>query len=90
MIKGVNTSRLSLTSSDAGVRRQHSICDPPQQLGVAERMNRTLDEGITTLLSQFELCNNGSSVALITLRRAADGASSTLLRELGTCSYDRF
>ena len=40
---------------DAGVRREHSIRDTPQQLGVAERLNRTLDEGITTLLSQSGL-----------------------------------
>ena len=40
---------------DAGIAREHSIRDTPQQLGVAERMNRTLDEGITTLLSQSGL-----------------------------------
>jgi len=37
--------------ADAGIRREHSIRDMPQQLGVAERMNRKPDEGITTLLS---------------------------------------
>jgi len=40
---------------DAGIAREHSIRDTPQQLGVVERMNRTLDEGITTLLSQSGL-----------------------------------
>ena len=38
--------------ADPGIRREHSIRDTPQQLGVAERLNRTLDEGVTTLLSQ--------------------------------------
>jgi len=41
--------------ADAGVQREHSIRDTPQQLGVAEQLNRTLDEGITTLLSQSGL-----------------------------------
>ena len=41
--------------ADAGISREHSIRDTPQQLGVAERMNRTLDEGVTTLLSQSGL-----------------------------------
>ena len=41
--------------ADTGIRREHSIRDTPQQLGVAERLNRTLDEGITTLLSQSGL-----------------------------------
>ena len=41
--------------TDAGIRRKHSIRDTPQQLGVAERLNRTLDEGITTLLAQSGL-----------------------------------
>ena len=36
--------------ADAGIRREHSIRDTQQQLGVAERLNRTLDEGITTLV----------------------------------------
>ena len=41
--------------ADAGIRQEHSIRDTPQQLGVAKRLNRTLDEGITTLLSQSGL-----------------------------------
>ncbi len=40
---------------DAGICREHSIRDTPQQLGIAERLNRTLDEGITTLLAQSSL-----------------------------------
>jgi transposase InsO family protein len=39
----------------AGIRREHSVRDTPQQLGVAERMNRSIAEGITTLLSQSGL-----------------------------------
>ena len=38
--------------AEAGIRREHSIRDTPQQVGVAERMNRSIAEGITTLLSQ--------------------------------------
>jgi hypothetical protein len=41
--------------ADAGIRREHSIRDTPQQVGVAERMNHSLSEGITTLLSQSGL-----------------------------------
>ncbi len=40
---------------DAGIHCEHSIRNTPQQLGVAERLNRTLDEGITTLLAQSSL-----------------------------------
>ena len=41
--------------ANAGIRREHSIRDTPQQLGVAERLNQTLAEGITTALSQSGL-----------------------------------
>ena len=40
---------------EAGIRREHSIRDTPQQLGVAERMNRSIAEGITLALSQSGL-----------------------------------
>ena len=42
----------------AGIRSEHSIRDTPQQLGVAEHMNRSIDEGITTLLSQSGLARH--------------------------------
>ena len=41
--------------SECGIRREHSIRDTPQQLGVAERLNRSISEGIATLLSQSGL-----------------------------------
>ena len=41
--------------ADAGIRQEHLIHNTPQQLGVAERLNCTLDKGITTLLSQSGL-----------------------------------
>jgi len=41
--------------ADAGIRREHSVCDTPQQLGVAKWLNRTLAEGITTALSHSGL-----------------------------------
>ena len=40
---------------EAGIQREHTIRDTPQQNGVAERMNRSISEGITTLLSQSGL-----------------------------------
>jgi hypothetical protein len=40
---------------DEGIHHKHSICDTPQQLGIAECLNRTLDKGITTLLAQSGL-----------------------------------
>ncbi len=39
----------------AGIRCEHTIRDTPQQNRVAERMNRSISEGITTLLSQSGL-----------------------------------
>ena len=41
--------------AEAGIHCEHSIQDMPQQLGVVECLNRTLDEGITMLLSQSGL-----------------------------------
>src|SRR5258706_7094441 len=41
--------------TDAGICCEHSIHNTPQQLGVAEHLNHTLNEGITTLLSQSGL-----------------------------------
>jgi transposase InsO family protein len=41
--------------ADAGIRREHTIRDTPQQNGVTERMNRSISEGITTILSQSGL-----------------------------------
>jgi hypothetical protein len=49
------TGDLDRYLTDAGIRREHSIRDTPQQLGVAERLNWTLAEGITTILSQSGL-----------------------------------
>jgi hypothetical protein len=41
--------------ANAGIRWEHSICDTPQQVGVAEQMNCSIAEGITTILSQSGL-----------------------------------
>ena len=41
--------------AEAGICREHSIRDTPQQLGVAECMNRSISKGITVLLSQSSL-----------------------------------
>lgn len=38
-----------------GIEREHTIRDTPQQNGVAERLNRTLAKGITTMLIQAKL-----------------------------------
>jgi len=35
----------------AGIQREHSVRDTPQQVGIAERMNRSIAKGITTSLS---------------------------------------
>ena len=39
----------------ARIYRQHTIRDEPHQHGVAERANRTLAEGITTMLNEAHL-----------------------------------
>lgn len=38
-----------------GIHRQHTVRDEPHQNGVAERANRTLAEGITTMLNEAHL-----------------------------------
>jgi transposase InsO family protein len=40
---------------DAGISQEYSVHDTPQQLGVAEWMNHSIVEGITTVLSQSGL-----------------------------------
>jgi hypothetical protein len=41
--------------AEAGIHWEHSIHNMPQQVGVAKRMNQSISEGITTLLSQSGL-----------------------------------
>ena len=49
---------------DHGIEREHTIRDTPQQNGVAERFNRTLGEGIVTLLTESKLPPSAWSYAV--------------------------
>ena len=40
---------------NAGIHRQHTLRAEPHQNGVAERANRTISEGITTMLNEAHL-----------------------------------
>ena len=42
-------------TTDAGIVRQHTVRNRPQQNGVAERANRTMAEGITAMLTESGL-----------------------------------
>jgi len=48
-------TKLDRYLAEAGIHHEHSIQDMPQQLGITECLNHTLDQGITTLLSQSRL-----------------------------------
>ena len=50
-----------------GIGRQHTIHNRPQQNGVAERVNRTLREGITTMLHEAKLPDTFWGEALCTV-----------------------
>lgn len=50
-----------------GIARQHTIRNRPQQNGVAERFNRTLEEGIIAMLQEAKLPNTFWGEALCTL-----------------------
>jgi hypothetical protein len=39
----------------AGISRQHTVRNEPHQNGVAERANRTLEEGATAMLQESHL-----------------------------------
>jgi len=52
------SSKFNHFLSEAGIWREHSMHDTPQQLGVAKCMNRSLAKGITTALSQSGLTHN--------------------------------
>ena len=41
--------------NEHGIERQHTMRNRPQQNGVAERVNRTLKEGITAMLQEAHL-----------------------------------
>ena len=49
------STELNRYLAEAGIHCEHLIQDTPQQLGIVEHLNHTLDEGITTLLSQSGL-----------------------------------
>jgi len=49
------STKLDRYLAEVGICHEHLIRDMPQQLGVVECLNHTLDEGITTLLSQSGL-----------------------------------
>ncbi|TFY77066.1 hypothetical protein EWM64_g6946, partial [Hericium alpestre] len=42
-------------TTGAGITCQHTVRNRPQQNGVAERVNRTMDEGVTTMLAESGL-----------------------------------
>ena len=42
-------------TTDAGISRQHTVRNRPQQNGVAERANRTMAEGVTAMLAESGL-----------------------------------
>src|SRR5882724_11525524 len=42
-------------TTDAGIVRQHTVRNRPQQNGVAERANRTMAEGVTAMLAESGL-----------------------------------
>ena len=50
-----------------GIERQHTMRNRPQQNGVAERVNRTLEEGITAMLHEARLPMSFWAEALHTL-----------------------
>ena len=52
---------------DAGIARQHTVRNRPQQNGDAERLNRTLEEGLVSMLQEAHLPNTFWGEALATL-----------------------
>ena len=49
------SSEIEQFCSKAGIHRQHTLRAEPHQNGVAERANRTISEGITTILNEAHL-----------------------------------
>jgi transposase InsO family protein len=62
-----------------GIDREHTIRDTPQQNGVAERMNRTLAEGITTMLATAKLPPSSWPWAANTLVRTINRLPSSAI-----------
>ena len=52
---------------EQGIARQHTVRNRPQQNGVAERFNRTSEEGITAMLQEAKLPSTYWGEALCTL-----------------------
>jgi hypothetical protein len=77
----------------SGIARRHTVHNRPQQNGNAERANRTLGEGVTTLLAESGLpnCFWGKAIAtlvvinVIILASTLSQCLSCPIKDLGGC-----
>ena len=71
---------------DNGISRQHTVKATPQQNPVAERLNRTLAEGVTAMLNQANLPVGYWAQAVLYLTHILNVTPSSALSE--TTSYE--
>ena len=64
---------------ELGIARQHTVRNRPQQNGVAERFNRTLEEGIIAMLHEAKLSASFWGEALCTLVHVLNRTPSSAL-----------
>ena len=50
---------------DHGIQRQHSAWNHPQQNGIVKRANRTLEEGVISMLYEFRMPSSFWGEALV-------------------------
>jgi hypothetical protein len=73
---------------ECGIARQHSVRNRPQQNGVAERTNRTLEERITALLSEANLSKAFWAECLSALVHVLDCCPTTAVK--GSTPYEKW
>src|SRR5229473_7361545 len=73
---------------DHGIQRQHTVRNRPQQNGVAERANRTIEEGIISLLYESGMSPSFWGEAMASFIHVSNRMTTTLLQ--GATPYETF
>jgi transposase InsO family protein len=73
---------------DHGIQRQHTVRNQPQQNGVAERANRTMEEGIICMLHKLEMPPSFWGEALLSFIHVHNWLVTTALPE--STPYEAF
>ena len=74
------SKEFDLFLANAGISRQHTVRNEPHQNGVAERFNRTLQEGATSILAESHLPPSMWGHAIHVITHVRNCSPSTALK----------